>query len=101
MTHFPAFTRLFITFADDNLLLVAAGELAHNLVDGGGLDAQGLNVSLAALLNLLLVQEHAGGMPLEAGKNQIGADGLGQHRDISPALPQGRHADLEGGQAVE
>ena len=78
-------------------MLVAAGELAHNLVDGGGLDAQGLNVSLAALLNLLLVQEHAGGMPLEAGKNQIGADGLGQHQTLAlPVLGQQGDARRDG-----
>ena len=33
--------------------------------------------------------------------SQAGQDGLGQYGYVRPALPQGRYADLERGQAVE
>ena len=44
-------------FADNDLLLVTAGQLSDDLVNGRRLDPQGLDVALAGLFDALLVEE--------------------------------------------
>ena len=79
--------------ADDHLLLVAAGELGRHLVQGRGLDPQGLHVLLAGLLDPRLVQEGSVGEALHVGQDQVGPHVQGQHQALALAV-LGQEGDL-------
>ena len=69
--------------SDDHLLLVAAGELGRNLVQGGRLDLQRLHIRMARLLNLCLVQERPLAKPLHIRQDQIGTHVQGEYQSLS------------------
>src|SRR5699024_2945444 len=69
--------------ADNDLLLVTAGQLADDFVDRRGLDAQRSNVLLAALQDLLFVKEQALAEALHVCEDQVGADRLRQDKALA------------------
>src|SRR5699024_7905007 len=71
---------------DNNLLLVAAGKLADDLVDRRGLDAQGRDIPFTGFENLLFIQERAVAAALHVCQNQIGTDGLRQYQALTLAV---------------
>ena len=82
--------------ADYDLLLVTTGQLAYDLIDRRGLDAQRRNVLLARLEDLLFVQEQARREALHVSKNQVGANGLSQYQTLSlTVLGEERNAVMD------
>ena len=72
--------------ADDDLLLVTAGQLADDLVDGRCLDLQGFDVLRTLFNDALLVEEDAVAEALEVGEDQVVADGLRQYQTLALAV---------------
>ena len=69
--------------ADNHLLLVAAGQLTDDLIQGGGLDLQGADIVIARLLNAVLVQEGTVGEALHIGQDQIGPHIQVEHQALT------------------
>ena len=71
------------SLADNDLLLVTAGQLADDFVDRRGFDAQRSNVLLAALQDLLFVKEQALAEAPHVCEDQVGADRLRQDKALA------------------